>query len=112
MEDAFRCAHCDELIGVYEPLVVVQRGEVRMTSRAAEPQLEGRGEYYHGFCHETVRSQQRPTGEYAECRAGSPSAITASPASNCWNCSDHERGGPGVVRPTGQRSSSPSVRTS
>jgi hypothetical protein len=63
MDDDFRCAHCGELIGVYEALVVVQRSEARMTSRAAEPELEGRGEYYHGFCHETLRARQRPTGE-------------------------------------------------
>lgn len=34
-----RCSRCGEVIGSYEPLVLLLDGEVRETSRAAEPDL-------------------------------------------------------------------------
>jgi hypothetical protein len=51
-----RCPHCGEVIGVYEPLVVVIDGVPRETSRAAEPEVSataGRA-IYHSACHESL----------------------------------------------------------
>lgn len=47
-----RCDHCDDVIGVYEPMVVVKSDEVRVTSRAAEPAIVGESaERYHRSCY-------------------------------------------------------------
>jgi hypothetical protein len=49
-----RCAHCQQVIGVYEPLVTMVSGRARETSRAAEPELASIDEpVYHaaGFEH-------------------------------------------------------------
>jgi len=55
---AIRCDHCGVVIGVYEPLVMVQHGRVlqhgrvRETSRAKEPALPLRDTtYYHRACY-------------------------------------------------------------
>lgn len=46
------CDHCAEVIGVYEPVVVVIGGEVRETSRAAEPMIGAEStEHYHRACY-------------------------------------------------------------
>jgi hypothetical protein len=46
------CDHCADVIGVYEPVVVVSDCEVRNTSRAAEPALGlEHGELYHRACY-------------------------------------------------------------
>lgn len=51
-----RCARCGDVIGVYEPLVVVTDGVVRRTSRAAEPQIAAKvGDFYHEGCYEARR---------------------------------------------------------
>ncbi len=48
-----RCRCCGEPIGVYEPLIAIERERVRGTSRAAEPALATTpGEYRHLGCHE------------------------------------------------------------
>lgn len=40
------------MIGVYEPVIVVNGAEVRETSRAAEPDLPDHGrEVYHRACY-------------------------------------------------------------
>lgn len=52
-----RCGACDDVIGVYEPLVRVRGGSVRHTSRAAEPLFPdpGSGErWYHRDCYESL----------------------------------------------------------
>jgi hypothetical protein len=50
------CRHCDEVIGAYEPLVVMAEGEARETSRAAEPCVGGSaGELFHAACFREVR---------------------------------------------------------
>jgi hypothetical protein len=55
-----RCSRCGEPIGVYEPLVVIERGRARRTSRAAEPEIAtAPGEYRHLACHEH-RAPSRP----------------------------------------------------
>jgi hypothetical protein len=47
-----RCSDCEEVIGVYEPLVLVMGGHARTTSRAAEPKLQSSfGTYYHRDCY-------------------------------------------------------------
>ncbi len=46
------CARCGDVIGVYEPIVVSERGVTRETSRAAEPDISSAsGELYHRDCH-------------------------------------------------------------
>jgi hypothetical protein len=51
-QQPLRCAHCGDVIGVYEPLVVVHDGVARTTSAAAEPHLgEEPGERFHRACH-------------------------------------------------------------
>lgn len=48
-----KCDHCEDVIGTYEPLVIVVDGEARQTSRAAESELACMpGEHYHSACHE------------------------------------------------------------
>jgi hypothetical protein len=52
--DPFRCRRCGELIGVYEPLAVAGEEGIRITSRAAEPELDGREAiYFHRDCFES-----------------------------------------------------------
>jgi hypothetical protein len=47
-----RCRRCDEVIGVYEPMIVFDDGRARSTSRAAEQTVEGpEGECYHAACY-------------------------------------------------------------
>jgi hypothetical protein len=47
-----RCEQCEDVIGVYEPVILLLDGEARETSRAAEPSLvlETR-ERYHLACY-------------------------------------------------------------
>jgi len=45
------CAHCGDVIGVYEPMVMLTGGEELQTSYAAQPDLSPHGEYYHRACH-------------------------------------------------------------
>jgi hypothetical protein len=50
------CAHCGEVIGVYEPLVALASGRARETSVAAEALLaDGRADYYHSACYDAHR---------------------------------------------------------
>lgn len=52
MSRKLRCNHCQEVIGVYEPLILVVRCEARETSRAAEPSLGSEdAEHYHAACY-------------------------------------------------------------
>jgi hypothetical protein len=47
------CRDCGDVIGAYEPMVVLTDGLARSTSRAAEPKDERLvGECYHGACYE------------------------------------------------------------
>jgi hypothetical protein len=46
-----RCQHCDDVIGVYEPMVFVDEGGARVTSGAAEPGLGAApGARFHRSC--------------------------------------------------------------
>ncbi|MBA3809422.1 MAG: hypothetical protein H0X28_13680 [Solirubrobacterales bacterium] len=50
-----RCTHCEQTIGVYEPLVVLADGRPRETSRAAEPHAVHPGvRCYHRSCFERI----------------------------------------------------------
>ena len=53
------CDHCGDVIGVYEPMIVLVRAEPRETSRAAEPSVASEvDEHYHRSCY-LERSSQR-----------------------------------------------------
>jgi hypothetical protein len=47
-----RCSVCDDVIGVYEPLVQLGDGFARRTSRAAEPEICSSGHCFHLECYE------------------------------------------------------------
>lgn len=50
--EPMRCGHCGDVIGVYEPLILVREGQARITSAAAEPHIyEEPGERFHSACH-------------------------------------------------------------
>jgi hypothetical protein len=50
-EPPARCAHCGEVIGVYEPMFIVPREGIPMlTSLTATPDAERRGRLLHDYC--------------------------------------------------------------
>ena len=56
MDETLRCRHCGDVIGTYEPMIVLAEGEARRTSRAAERAAERAtwapmGECYHNHCY-------------------------------------------------------------
>jgi hypothetical protein len=52
------CGRCGEVIGIYEPLVVLEDGAARQTSYAAEPGLIEMGEaVFHRACHEQLAKE-------------------------------------------------------
>ena len=56
--DPRRCAVCQDVIGVYEPLVHVFAGFAWCTSRAAEPSIAtAPGMIYHLECYEKLGEQ-------------------------------------------------------
>lgn len=47
-----RCRHCKDVIGAYEPIVVVRDGRPHQTSRTAEQGLASDvSECYHSACY-------------------------------------------------------------
>ncbi len=56
MNNEVRCDHCGEVIGVYEPLVVIVDGEALHTSRAAAADPLGDGPRFHGICFTRARN--------------------------------------------------------
>ncbi len=52
----FRCDTCGEVIGVYEPLVVIVDGEAVQSSRAAAHWDSTDGPRFHGACYARLRS--------------------------------------------------------
>ena len=57
MSEPMRCRRCGDVIGYYEPLVMVEPGQVRTTSAAAEPQLNvAPGERFHPACYAEAHS--------------------------------------------------------
>jgi hypothetical protein len=52
MDGTLRCLHCGDVIGVYEPMIVLFGGQARTTSRAAEREAVAPGrECYHEACY-------------------------------------------------------------
>jgi len=52
--EAPRCPVCDDIVGVYEPLVHLGGGVATRSSRAAEPEICSSGECYHLDCYEQL----------------------------------------------------------
>lgn len=60
MSKVLRCFHCEDVIGVYEPLIAVVGGWTRVTSKAAEPKIADQAdECYHHACYETMLGEHR-----------------------------------------------------
>ncbi len=47
-----RCPVCDDIIGVYEPLMHLGCNVATRSSRAAEPEICSSGQCYHLACYE------------------------------------------------------------
>jgi hypothetical protein len=63
MSNRLRCHDCREVIGVYEPLVVLVDGRARETSRALEPDTgDQAGAYYHRACYQRTADAELPAG--------------------------------------------------
>jgi hypothetical protein len=50
-----RCAHCGDVIGVYEPVVVVLGDDIHLGSRASCPDPPPGAVLYHDECHKGRR---------------------------------------------------------
>jgi hypothetical protein len=56
LAENIHCRHCGDVIGVYEPLIVIVEGEAVQTSRAAaQGELALAGPYYHALCFMRTR---------------------------------------------------------
>jgi hypothetical protein len=76
--DPFRCRRCGEPIGVYEPLAAAGEEGIRITSRAAEPDLDGRNAIYcHRDCFEGDRAGAETTRRRSAWRRASEQAPPA-----------------------------------
>ncbi len=55
------CRHCREVIGVYEPMVIVLDGEALLTSRAAtDATIPHDAHRYHETCFALIEAGLRP----------------------------------------------------
>ena len=53
-----RCPACDDVLGVYEPIMHVFGGYARLTSRAAEPGVpSSEGRCFHLDCYERLAGE-------------------------------------------------------
>jgi hypothetical protein len=48
---------CDDVVGVYEPLMHVGSGLAKRTSRAAEPEICSSGQCFHLACYEGLADE-------------------------------------------------------
>ncbi len=63
MDSTYRCKRCNDVIGVYEPSVLIVAEQARVTSRAAEPHVADPVECYHHACYVQAHgSDPRATG--------------------------------------------------
>jgi hypothetical protein len=63
MNRPLRCQHCNDVIGMYEPMIVLADGDVRESSRTAEKDSPlAMGACYHRACY-VEASDQDPDGE-------------------------------------------------
>jgi len=61
MINTLRCHHCEDVIGVYEPMIVLTDGQARNTSRAVEQDGRGLiGKCYHHACYAEAHGQDPP----------------------------------------------------
>jgi hypothetical protein len=61
MNETFRCHLCGDIIGVYEPTVVLSDGQARSTSRAAEQgDPAAAGDCYHQACYMLAHGERHP----------------------------------------------------
>jgi len=59
MSDRVKCWHCGDVIGVYEPMIVLAEGEPRKTSRLREP--DAVGDRYHDACYVEAHGDEAVT---------------------------------------------------
>ncbi|HLM87334.1 MAG TPA: hypothetical protein VK272_14235 [Solirubrobacteraceae bacterium] len=53
-----RCVHCGDVIGAYEPTIVIGDGRPRRTSRAAELEVIWTGaDCYHDACYRQAHGE-------------------------------------------------------
>jgi hypothetical protein len=56
--DDLRCARCGEIIGIYEPTIVLAGEEIRETARAADDRLPVKGAaHYHRDCYAAITAE-------------------------------------------------------
>jgi hypothetical protein len=61
MGKPMKCRGCGDVIGYYEPLVLLIDGQPRTTSAAAEPQVgDAPGEHFHRACYAEDRAAGAP----------------------------------------------------
>jgi len=59
MRAPLRCRRCGDVIGVYEPLVMLVEGRIYETSRAHDPSAaESLGDHYHRSCYEVMNDEE------------------------------------------------------
>jgi hypothetical protein len=52
MDATVSCRHCGDVIGAYEPMIVLVQGQARVTSLAAERDEDApAGDCYHRACY-------------------------------------------------------------
>jgi len=56
-----RCGHCGEIIGVYEPMVLVDARGPRHTSLAAELEIPASARSFHRACHLAAQQDGDPS---------------------------------------------------
>ncbi len=67
MSGLLRCAHCGDVIGVYEPLVTVMEGRPLTTSRLNHPELGADAPgCYHRDCFEHTHGREHGLGPGGE----------------------------------------------
>lgn len=64
MHDPWRCQQCADVIGVYEPMVLVLDGQAHETSRAAiKDRIVGeQARRYHRECYELCSAASKENG--------------------------------------------------
>jgi hypothetical protein len=51
--EKLHCVHCGDVIGAYEPMILVEDGKPRKTSTSAEQDRDPHaGDYYHTACYQ------------------------------------------------------------
>jgi hypothetical protein len=62
LEERLRCNRCGDVIGTYEPMVVLADGQARETAKAAEQDIaRSVGECYHHACYTQTHGEHPVT---------------------------------------------------